>query len=512
MSLSEAEIGLLVDEIAQLTGRATLQRILEPDERTLVGRFREPGATRFLAVSTAHELTRLHVVEEKPDQPGHPSAFAMLCRKWLHGAPFTDIEQVGGDRVVRMTFAAVDPRIRDEVDEDEELERRPTHLVCELAGRVGNVFLLDADDRIVGRQTDEAIASRDLKVGDLWEPPPPPPDSGVGSEVRWNLRDRSPQEFARSRRVAEAYRKRLEESRRDELRRRLESQLADQVDRLERRIEHVERDLKNVEAADKYRKWAELLQSAYDRVERGAESVRVPDFYREGMPEVEIPLDPSKSLQENIDEYYHEARRYEEAREMVEQRLLESVELRDRVIQRLDDLEERGEISLAELRELEAELRDEELLPRQPDHSDSERDRGRAESKPYKTFRARSDRRILVGKGASENDTLSTTVARGRDFWFHARDWPGAHVVLRLDNRDESPETDDLVDAATLAAHFSKGRNDTVVEVTYTRAKYVRKHGNLPPGKVSLSNEKTIAVQMEDNRLERLFESEEGEK
>ena len=106
MSLSQAEIALLVDEIAQLAGRSTLQRVLEPDERTLVFRFRAPGETHWLLVSTEHEATRVHFVDEKPDQPGHPTPFAMLCRKWLHGAPFDSVDQVGGDRVVRMTFLA----------------------------------------------------------------------------------------------------------------------------------------------------------------------------------------------------------------------------------------------------------------------------------------------------------------------------------------------------------------------------------------------------------------------
>ena len=434
MSLSQAEIALLVDEIAHLAGRSTLQRVLEPDDRTLVFRLRAPGETHWLLVSTEHEATRLHFVGDKPDQPGHPTPFAMLCRKWLHGAPFESVEQVGGDRVVRLTFLAVDPRSREE-ESDEPPERRPAHLVFELAGRVGNVYLLDADDRIVGRQTDEAIASRELAVGDTWTAPPPPPETGVGSEVRWDLDAGDPEDLERSRRVAEAYGRKLETARRDELRRELESGLERQVDRLERRIGHVERDLENVEEADKYRKWAELLQSAYGKVERGEDSVTVPDFYDDDMSDVEIPLDPAKSLQENIDEYYHEAQRYEDAREMVEERLLTSIETRDAAEARLEQLRERGEMSLDELEELEAELRDEELLPREKGESDRDtKSKRREEKTPYHTFRSKSGRQILVGKGASENDTLSTKIARGRDFWFHARDWAGAHVVLRLEN------------------------------------------------------------------------------
>jgi predicted ribosome quality control (RQC) complex YloA/Tae2 family protein len=432
----------------------------------------------------------------------------MLCRKWLHGAAFEELEQIRGDRVVRLTFSTVDPRAEN-LEGDSELEHTAAHLVGEFAGRVGNIFLLDSEHRILGMQTDEAIGSRDFTVGDQWTPPPPPPDSSAGQKVRWNLASHAPDQFERSRVVAEAYVEKLEKAERDALYRELKGQLEDQIERLERRIEHVEQDLKNVEDADEYRRRAELLQSAYGDVERGADSVTVPDFYEDGMPEVAIPLDPEKDLQENIEAYYHEAHRYENARERVENRLLESVDLRDRAREQLTKLRDDSTPSLGELERLRDNLRDGDLLPDrdEPDETVDPSGRGHR-SKPYRTFLAHSGRRILVGKGASDNDTLSTKVARGRDFWFHARDWPGAHVLLRLDNRDESPGSEDLVDAATLAAHFSKGRKDTSVEVTYTRAKHVRKHGDLPPGRVAVSNEKTIAVRLEDERLERLLESE----
>jgi predicted ribosome quality control (RQC) complex YloA/Tae2 family protein len=508
MSLSQAEIALLIDEIELICGQATLQRILEPAPRRLVARFRSPGETHWLLLSTEQNATRLHFVDDKPDQPDHPSPFAMLCRKWLHGAAFETIEQIRGDRVVRLTFRTVDPRA-EKLEDESELPRTSVHLLGEFAGRVGNLFLLDTEQRILGMQTDEAIGSRDFDVGDQWTPPPPPPESASGREVRWELASRDPDHFERSSVTAQAYAEKLKAAERDAVYSELESRLEDQIERLERRIEHVEQDLQNVEDADQYRRRAELLQSAYGEVERGSDSVTVPDFYTDGMPEVDVPLDPKKDLQENIEAYYHEARRYEDARERVESRLLESVELRDRASEELQDLRESSMPSLEELKQLRERLRSEGLLP-QRNNSGETGDRPNRDdrSKPYRTFLSHSGRRILVGKGASDNDTLSTKVARGRDFWFHTRDWPGAHVLLRLENRDESPGSEDLVDAATLAAHFSKGRKDTSVEVTYTRAKHVRKHGDLPPGRVAVSKEKTIAVRMEEERLERLLESE----
>lgn len=510
MALTEAEIALVVEEIAELAADSSVQKVLEPAERRIALRLRQTGTTRFLCISTERNATRIHFLDEKPDQPGHPSPFAMLLRKWLHGAPLEGIRQVEGDRIVELSFSVVDPRIdRDDRKDDELPDRTTARLVCELADRIGEMFLLDDEGRIVGRQTGEAIGSRDFRTGETWSPPPPPPNSSAGAELRWELDSLAPASGDRSRAIAAHYRELRRDERRERLLEQIESELEEQLERLERRIENVESDLEEVENADLYRRRAELLQSAYGEVEKGAESVEVEDYYSEGMPTVEIPIDPRKSLQGNIDDYYHEARRYEEAQDFVEERLLNSIDLRDRVRATLEAFEPDTLPSDPDkLEGLADEWRSEQLLPARTAPQKSGGDT-QDSSRAYRLFRAKSGRRILVGKGASENDTLTTKIARGRDIWLHARDWSGAHVVLRMHDKGESPKHDDLVDAATLAAYFSKGKNDTVVEVGYTRAKHVRKTGNLPPGRVFVSDEKTVAVELEDERLGRLLETEE---
>ena len=89
----------------------------------------------------------------------------------------------------------------------------------------------------------------------------------------------------------------------------------------------------------------------------------------------------------------------------------------------------------------------------------------------------------------------------------HARDWAGSHVVLRMD-RDENPTQDDLWDAALLAAHFSKGREDTLIDVTYTRAKHVRKPKGYPPGLVTVAGGSTLGVSIDKERLASLLADE----
>lgn len=64
--------------------------------------------------------------------------------------------------------------------------------------------------------------------------------------------------------------------------------------------------------------------------------------------------------------------------------------------------------------------------------------------------------RVLIGRNRRQNDELSKTVAKDDDLWFHARGYPGSHVVLKLDGRSENPDSEDIKFAAEAAAWFSK--------------------------------------------------------
>lgn len=95
--------------------------------------------------------------------------------------------------------------------------------------------------------------------------------------------------------------------------------------------------------------------------------------------------------------------------------------------------------------------------------------------------------RVLVGRNNRQNDELSLRVAKPKDLWFHARDIPGAHVVLRTSGGNSEPGEEDLQFAASLAAYYSKARNDLRFPVTMCSAGQVRKPSGAPPGLVSIS-------------------------
>ena len=135
--------------------------------------------------------------------------------------------------------------------------------------------------------------------------------------------------------------------------------------------------------------------------------------------------------------------------------------------------------------------------------------KAQAPAPPFRTFHARSGVRILVGRGAAHNDTLTFQVARPHDLWLHAKGRAGAHVLVPLAKNQSCPG-DVLADAAHLAAHFSEARDEAVVEVQYATRRHLRKPRGRAPGLVVVDREKVLALRLEPAVLKGLLESEEA--
>ena len=76
------------------------------------------------------------------------------------------------------------------------------------------------------------------------------------------------------------------------------------------------------------------------------------------------------------------------------------------------------------------------------------------------------------------------------------KDIPGSHVIIRSSEPDETT----LLEAATVAAYFSKARASSGVPVDYTKARYVKKPSGAKPGFVIYTDQQTVYV-TPDERL-----------
>jgi predicted ribosome quality control (RQC) complex YloA/Tae2 family protein len=100
---------------------------------------------------------------------------------------------------------------------------------------------------------------------------------------------------------------------------------------------------------------------------------------------------------------------------------------------------------------------------------------------------------IYVGQNAIDNDELTFDLAKPTDLWFHVKDYPGAHVVLRM--LDTAFTSEGIRVAANYAKHHSKARSLSKAQVEYCDVLDVCKPSkHSPAGLVTVQNSKMITV------------------
>jgi predicted ribosome quality control (RQC) complex YloA/Tae2 family protein len=277
--------------------------------------------------------------------------------------------------------------------------------------------------------------------------------------------------------------------------------------KLERRLQALDGDIARAQEAVPLRARASLLLTQQHAVRRGQSSVQLTDYTVDPPVLVEIELDPKRTLQEQIEAWFKQAKRFERGSQLAMQRKAAT----EQEIARLDELlglataaDSDGLTQLAERARALGLGGVKRALATEPS---SRKAPARQERKPYRQFAGWKDRAILVGKKAADNDELTREHARPQDLWLHARGHAGAHVVVPLQRNEACPE-ELLLDAAHLAAHFSEARGEAIVEVSYTHKRYVRKPRGSAPGKALLEREKVLTLQLDSTRLEHLLRRE----
>jgi predicted ribosome quality control (RQC) complex YloA/Tae2 family protein len=269
----------------------------------------------------------------------------------------------------------------------------------------------------------------------------------------------------------------------------------ERIRRIDERIARLTAEaLDAAEESSRMRRQADLLFAQLHRVPKGATEVELDDF--EGGT-VTVELDPSQSGKENAARLHEMAKRRDHAAERVPS-MIERAS-RDRAgIVALRTRLEAGEADAAEI----AKWSREALRP--PAQS-----RGQNDDEavlPYRVYRTTSGIEVRAGRNSRANDALTFHHSKPDDIWLHARDYAGAHVVLRWGRRDANPSARDIEEAATIAAVNSRGRTSGLVPVDWTRRKYVRKRRHAPPGQVMVERAKTVFVAPDADAEKRLRE------
>ena len=257
-------------------------------------------------------------------------------------------------------------------------------------------------------------------------------------------------------------------------------------DRVRRKLAAQEKELAATRDRERLRICGELITANLYRMEKGARVLRTENYYDPDGGQVEIPLDPLKTPQQNAARYYKNYTKAKTAETMLTLQLEKGAQEAAYLDSVLDSVSRaEGDRDLEEIRQ---ELVETGYLRRRAKAKDRMKRPG---AKPLE-FRSTAGLRISVGRNNLQNDRLTTKQAGKWDYWFHTQKIHGAHVILWTEGRQ--PDDQSLREAAALAAWFSQGREGKKVPVDYTPVKYVKKPAGARPGMVVYTTYQTAYV------------------
>lgn len=243
------------------------------------------------------------------------------------------------------------------------------------------------------------------------------------------------------------------------------------LERSYKKLDIQEKQLKDTQKRDKYRIYGELINTYGYNIPEGAKSFKALNYYTN--EEIEIPLDPTLSPSENSVRYFN---RYNKLKRTFEadSKLIEETSAD---IKHLESVATALDIATAEedLVELKEELIEAGYIHRKSKNGK----KIKITSKPFH-YISSDGFDMYVGKNNFQNDELTFHFANGNDWWFHAKQMPGSHVIVRTNGKELPDRT--YEEAASLAAYYSKGREQDKVEIDYVIKKEVKKPASAKPG------------------------------
>lgn len=260
--------------------------------------------------------------------------------------------------------------------------------------------------------------------------------------------------------------------------------LANAEARIERKRAVQTEELQAADDAEKYRLWGDLITANIYRLKKGCAVAALED-YNTGET-IEIPLDTRLSPAANAQKYYKKYTKAKTAGTMIRKMLAESS---DELVYlaSVKDALTRAETE-KELLEIRQELRQSGYGSRMK----LIREKKNA-SPTVLRFETSGGYEVLCGKNNIANEYITFRLAQRDDWWFHVKNMPGSHVVMRCAPDDDPPERD-FTEAASVAAVYSKAVAGASVPVDYTKVRYVKKPPASKPGFVTYSKNWSAVV------------------
>lgn len=482
--MNEATLKAVTDEILPRLNGQKFGRVFQLSKLRYAVDFRLPNG-KYLFISVEAFAPRIYLITRKLKdlEKGslNSNSFSMLLRKYLANAILQSISKEENERILRFSL----------ISQDEIEGEKSYTLIVQLTGRSSNLFLLDARDFIIDSLREnhgdgQTVATR-------YSPP---------------IRDKEPERqrneevfprngFDSLSEALDDYYQKLELERQFQTRAKsAEAKIKQEVKKREKLKQNILKDLENHGDAEKWKKFGDLLLANLATAVRIEDKVLVVDYYEDDAPTLEIDVDENLELTEAAESFFKRYTKARNAKNELEKRLetidaeLSEFHLQETQLQQA--LEEKDEAFLSSIIGEKVEVKSGKVKEKRDDSF-----------KGARRYLSSDGLEILVGKASKDNDFLTFRIAKSLDFWLHAADYGGSHVVVRNPNRAEEIPQKTLYEAAQLAAFFSQAKEQPKVAVNYTQKKFVNKPKGAAAGLVSLSGFKTILVEPKPS-LERI--------
>ncbi len=251
--------------------------------------------------------------------------------------------------------------------------------------------------------------------------------------------------------------------------------LTNLCNRTARKLALQKKELAGTYDRERLRRLGDIVTANLHAIARGQSRLRAVDFYDPDMQEIDIPLNPALSPQQNAAKFYKDYQKAKTAERVLTGQIARGETELDYLESVLEALS-RAE-SERDIQQIRAELADGGYLREQ-----TQKKRMKLPPAKPMQFRSTEGYTILAGRNNQQNDMLTTKLAEKGDIWLHAQKIHGSHVIIVCAGQTPSDET--VTEAMTLAAYYSQSREGQNVPVDYTRVKNVKKPNGAKPGMV----------------------------
>ena len=261
-------------------------------------------------------------------------------------------------------------------------------------------------------------------------------------------------------------------------------------ERIAKKMAILRSTLSDAEKMDTYREYGDLITANIYRIQEGHKSVELENYFDENMNTVKITLDPSLSPSQNAQKYYKKYNKSKTALKEAQKQLEQSAEELEYIESTLAMVETADR--LEDISVIRRELANEGYIKRS---TNAQKKQKAEQSKPMH-FVSSDGFDIYVGRNNTQNDYLTLKLANSSDLWFHTKDIHGSHTVIKL-GLDKDVPKQTILEAAALAAYYSKARESSQVPVDYTTIKNVKKPNGAKPGMVIYEHYNTVYIKPE---------------